>query len=240
MAGFAPTQDAARAGRRRRAVTLGGLSLGAVLLLAGGLVLVALIIWALWNAQWVTERPNEMKTTAVILPPPPPPPPPEVEPEEQPPEPSEMPMEEPVDTPPPPDQPQQPSSEPTVGDSALTAREGAGPSNYGLAKGDGSGRTIGGRPGGSGNGFGAYAERVRSEIYNATRANPALQGRFSIPEFQVWVDTEGRISRARVTNGSGDRRRDAALEQALVGIRLSQRPPAGLPSIRLAYSRSGA
>lgn len=233
MAGLALNGKPGR-GRRRSPITMGRV------LLAGAVVLVALIVWGLFSAQWVTERPNEMKTTAVILPPPPPPPP-EVQPEEKPPEPTDAPpIEEPVDTPPPPDQPPQPSSEPTVGDSALTAREGAGPSNYGLAKGDGGGTRIGGRPGGSGNGWAAYGERVRSEIYSATRANPALQGRFSIPEFQVWVDADGRITRARVTSGSGDRRRDAALEQALVGIRVSQRPPAGLPTLRLAYSRSGA
>src|SRR3546814_12042635 len=78
-----------------------------------------------------------MKTTRVILPPPPPPPPPEVKPQETPPEPKPMPLDQPVtDTPPPPT----PDAQPTVGDSALTAREGAGPSNYGLAVGDGGGK----------------------------------------------------------------------------------------------------
>ena len=112
-------------------------------LLAGvGVGLAVALIYNMLSWEAITERPNEIKTTQVILPPPPPPPPPEPKPVEQPPEPTiAPPIEQPVDTPPPPDQA---NHDPAPGDNALTAREGAGPSNYGLAAGDGSGTRIGG------------------------------------------------------------------------------------------------
>ena len=74
---------------------------------AGGIALAVFVAWTMFSAQIVTKRPNEMKTTQVILPPPPPPPPPpEIKPEEKPPEPTEAPpIDQPIDTPPPPARP---------------------------------------------------------------------------------------------------------------------------------------
>jgi protein TonB len=200
-------------------------------------VLVASVVWL--RGPTISDHDRARKIINVVLPPPPPPPPPpEVQPDETPPEPKPAPIEQPQDVTPPPPTPQ--DAAPTQGTDALTAREGAGPSNYGLQRGDGGGTRIGGTPGGAGNGFAAYAERARSEIYRATTSNPALQGRFRIPEVRVWVDADGQITRAEVATGSGDRRRDTALERALVGLRLSQRPPPGLPFMRLEFARSGA
>ena len=158
--------------------------------------------------------------------------------QEKPPEPTPTPMDQPVeDTPPPPDAP----SEPTVGDSALTAREGAGPSNYGLARGDGSGTRIGGRPGGGDGGFGAYGELTRREVTQAVQGERDLsRGRYSA-QLAVTVDTEGRITSVRLLRGTGDARRDAALQRALTGLKLSRRPPDGLPVMRIELNaRSGA
>ncbi|MFK0298757.1 TonB C-terminal domain-containing protein [Brevundimonas sp. NPDC090276] len=186
----------------------------------------------------VSERQREDKTVRVVLPPPPPPPPPPEVAQEKPPEPSPTPMDQPVeDTPPPPDAP----SEPTVGDSALTAREGAGPSNYGLARGDGSGTRIGGRPGGGDGGFGAYGELTRREVTQAVQGERDLsRGRYSA-QMAVTVDAEGRITSVRLLRGTGDARRDAALQRALTGLKLSRRPPDGLPVMRIELNaRSGA
>ncbi|MET4896576.1 cell envelope integrity protein TolA [Sphingomonadaceae bacterium jetA1] len=210
--------------------------------LVGGIALVAFMIWTFMTAQIVSKRPSEMKTTQVILPPPPtPPPPPEVKPQEKPPEPKEAPpIEQPQDNPPPPDQAK--PSEPTQGDSALTAREGAGPSNYGLAVGNGSGTRIGGRPGGSGNdGFAAYAGVVRSAIQLATQSDRELaRGRYTV-RLMVRVDEAGRVTDVRVIDSSGDSRRDARLRSVLVGLQISRTPPPGLPPMRLELAtRSGA
>ena len=220
--------------RKRSSVTF-----GRVLVVVGaGLVL--LLSYTLIGRQTVSERPNEMKTTRVILPPPPPPPPPppEVKPQETPPDPKPMPVEQPVtDTPPPPT----PDAQPTTGDSALTAREGAGPSNYGLAAGDGSGTRIGGRPGGGDGGFGAYANVALAGIRQAAQADRELsRGRF-IVRLAVAVSPDGRITNVRILDGTGDVRRDARLIQTLTGVQLSQRPPAGLPVMRIELNaRSGA
>lgn len=66
-----------------------------------------------------------------------------------------------------------------------------------------------------------------------------MQGKYRV-EVRVWIDDDGRISRAEIADGSGDRRRDAALERLLVGLQLSQRPPPKLPSLRLEIARTGA
>lgn len=206
---------------------------------AGGLILAVIVVWNLTSAELVSKRPQDMKTTQVVLPPPPPPPPPPPKPMEKPPEPTPMDAPaDPVDTPPPPDQAQ--SSEPTTGDNALTAREGAGPSNYGLAGGDGSGGRIGGRPGGSGNGFAAYASVALSGIRQAAQSDRDLsRGRYTV-QLAVTVDAEGRITDVRVLGG-GDEKRNARLRQVLAGLRLSQRPPAGMPVMRIELNaRSGA
>ena len=212
--------------RPRPSITLGRAAA------AGGLMLVAFMIWSFFNAQTVSKRPNEVKTTQVILPPPPPPPPPEIKPQEKPPEPTDAPpMEEPVDTPPPPDQPQQ-SSEPAPGDNALTAREGAGPSNYGLAAGNGSGSRIGGRPGGSGDAFRAYASVVQRCFQRAIQSDRELsRGRYAL-QLAVSFDSDGRVSRVGLQNG-GDDRRNARVRTVLTGLQCSPPPPAGLPSIKL-------
>lgn len=205
----------------------------------GAVVVLAAILAATFlRPASVSERQREDKTVRVVLPPPPPPPPPpEVKPQEKPPEPTPTPLDQPVEDTPPPDAP----SEPTVGDSALTAREGAGPSNYGLARGDGSGTRIGGRPGGGDGGFGAYGELTRREVTLAAQGDPALnRGRYSA-QLAVVVDAEGRITSVRLLSGTGDARRDAALQRALTGLRLSRRPPDGLPVMRIELNaRSGA
>ena len=128
---------------------------------------------------------------------------------------------------------------PAPGDNALTAREGAGPSNYGLAAGDGGGTRIGGRPGGGGgSAFAAYGQMAVGDIRRAAQGDRELnRGRYRIEEIEIAVDAEGRISRVRVLRG-GDERRNARIAQLLTGLQLSQRPPAGMPSLRVALSGS--
>ncbi len=201
-------------------------------------VLAVILAVTFLRPSTVSERQREDKTVRVVLPPPPPPPPPpEVKPQEQPPEPKPTPMDQPVDqAPPPPDAPAQP----TVGDSALTAREGAGPSNYGLAAGDGSGTRIGGRPGGGDGGFGAYANLALAAIRQAAQSDALLsKGRYTA-RLAVTVSPDGRIVSARLLNSTGDAARDARLQQRLVGLQLSQSPPPGLPVMRIELNaRSG-
>lgn len=196
-----------------------------------GVALVAAIVYNVFTWQAVSDRPNEMKTTAVILPPPPPPPPPPKDPVEQPPEPKMAePLDTPMDTPPPPDQAK---SDPTPGDNALTAREGAGPSNYGLAAGDGSGTRIGGKPGGAnGDAFRAYAGVAQRCVQRALQADRDLTRSRYAMQVAVSFEPDGRIASVRSTQG-GDAKRDARVREVLTGLQCSPPPPAGLPVVRL-------
>jgi periplasmic protein TonB len=219
-------------GPRRRSSPVRGRVLA-----AGGVVLVLAAMWMLTTRVTVTDRPNKVRTTQVIIPPPPPPPPPEPVVQEKPPEPvpTPVPMEQPQDTPPP---PEAKSSEPTVGDNALTAREGAGPSNYGLARGDGSGGRIGGKPGG-GISFAAYGAATSNCLVRRTQADRELtRGRF-VAQLKVAMAPDGKVSSVQVLE-STDPKRNARLEQVLTGHACTP-PPAGLPVMLIEISgRSGA
>jgi protein TonB len=203
-------------GHRRRRHGRGGFNWP----LAGVIVLVAVIAAIfLLRGQTITERPGEEKITRVVLPPPPPPPPPpEVKPEEKPPEPKAMPIEQPVtDTPPPPT----PQADSAPGDDALSAREGAGPSSYGLAIGDGSGSRIANTSGRGIGGFNraAYASYLEGEIRRALESNRTLRAASLRARARVWIDANGRITRVEVMGS--DRADD--VREALVGR--SVRPP---------------
>ncbi|HEX7853762.1 MAG TPA: cell envelope integrity protein TolA [Sphingobium sp.] len=197
--------------------------------IGGGFAL--LVMLGVFSDPTTRLRPNETRTVQVVLPPPPPPPPPpEVKPVEKPPEPTPMPTDQPQDTPPP--EPRQQSSEPSApGDNALTAREGAGPSNYGLAAGNGSGARIGGRPGGSGDAFAAYAQVAQQCIRQAAQSDKELsRGRYAV-RLAVSVDPDGRIADVHI--GDGDAKRTARIREVLTGLQCSQRPPAGMPVTRV-------
>jgi TonB family protein len=209
---------------------------------AGGVALAVWLVWSMLGAQVVSERARDMKTTTVILPPPPVvPPPPEVKPVEKPPEPTDAPpVDQPVDAPAPdkPAEASDASADPAPGDNALSAREGAGPSNYGLAVGNGGGLRIGGRAGGGGGGdaFASYAGVALTAIRLATQADRELaRGRYTA-RLLVEVDAQGRITDVRVIDSSGDTRRDARLTRVLTGLQLSRRPPPGLPLMRIELS----
>lgn len=198
----------------------------------GGFAL--LVMLGFFSDPTTRLRPNDAKTVQVILPPPPPPPPPpEPTPQEKPPEPTNAPpIDQPQDTPPPPEAAK--SSDPAPGDNALTAREGAGPSNYGLAAGNGSGTRIGGRPGGGGgDAFAAYVQVAQQCIRQAAQGDKQLsRGRYAV-RLAVGIDPDGRIATVRVAGGGDDARRVARIEQVLIGLQCAQRPPAGMPVTRV-------
>lgn len=182
--------------------------------------------------QTVSDRPNEMKTTQVILPPPPPPPPPpETKPVEQPPEPTiAPPIEQPVDTPPPP----QANNDPAPGDNALTAREGAGPSNYGLGVGDGGGVRIGGRPGAGGGGggvmsVGMYTSYLKSTLQERVQDDPRLSRLVFSADYTITVTPDGRITSVTFRNARGGTDADMQKLTALLqGVRGLDPPPSAM------------
>jgi protein TonB len=191
-----------------------------------GVALVAVIAaFVLLRGPSIGERHNDRKIINVVLPPPPPPPPPP--PEVKPPEPKPQTIQPPQPTPqtPPPPEPAPPA--PQAND-ALTAREGTAPGNFNVAAGDGSGHIGGGKPGG-GDPFAAYGQLAYADVRRAVQDDPVLaKGRYAV-RLLISVSSDGRITAVRLETGTGDKRRDTALQRLVSGLTLSQRPPAGLP-----------
>ncbi len=189
-----------------------GLSFGAVVAIAVA-VLAALLALTLLRGATVREHRGDMKTTRVVLPPPPPIPPPPPKPDVKPPEPKPTPLEQPTDAPPPPSAPA-PAAPAAPGADALTAREGAGPSSYGLAIGDGSGSRGGGRVGSFGGvNRAAYASYLEGEFRRAWESDKALRSSALKARVRVWIDASGKITRVEADGSE----RAQAIQAALIG-----------------------
>lgn len=193
-----------------------------------GLIVLGIVASYLLRSPAIGERDLTHEILNVVLPPPPPPPPPKVKPPEPTP-PKRVPRviePKPQETPPPPTPaPPQPTQS-----APLTARVGNGPTNFGLAVGNGSGLRIGGS---SNNGFAAYGQFVTDGVQRAIASDPELaKGQFSI-RLQLTISPEGQIVAVRFESSSGDSKLDNTLEHLLSSLTLPQRPPAGLPPVRI-------
>jgi TonB family protein len=71
---------------------------------------------------------------------------------------------------------------------------------------------------------------VKDRLLDELRNDSNLRsGRYSV-SIKVWVGRDGSIQQFKLTNSSGDRERDKAIEAALQRVvRLSQPPPADMP-----------
>ena len=149
----------------------------------------------------------------------PPPPPPDLPP-------PPPPVEEKVDVPQPKQDPT-PSNDPPPGQRlGLDADASGGSDAFGLLANKGGRDLIGA----GGSAFSWYAGLLKDQILSQLNADGAARkGEYSLV-VQVWVGSDGTINRVRVTQGSGDRTRDQAIEQALSRLsRLNQAPPADMP-----------
>ena len=152
----------------------------------------------------------------LIRPPPPPPdlPPPPPPPEEK----VDVPENKPDPT---------PTNDPPPGQQlGLDADATGGSDAFGLLANKGGRDLIGA----GGSAFSWYAGLLKDQILSQLNADAAARkGEYSLV-VQVWVGSDGAIHRVRVTQGSGDRARDQAIEQALSRLsRLNQAPPADMP-----------
>jgi periplasmic protein TonB len=178
-------------------------------------------------------------------------PPPEVK--EKPPEPEvpkEAPkqaMETPNQAPTPQNQPQdQADDSPPAGDNLAVDGDGAAGDNaFGLgAKKGGRALTLGGPGGGGGpNGlnrlsllskYGGYAQQMQADIER--RVKQALDESGGRPKgkqntlVKLTLSPEGRVTRFAIVASSGIDRLDSAFKAALTGLKMSERPPDGMPS----------
>jgi len=151
----------------------------------------------------------------------PPPPPPDLPP------PPPPPPDEKVDVPDPQKPDPTPSDEPPPGEQlGLDAEGGAGGDAFGLV-GHKGGRDL---LASGGSAFSWYAGLLKNEILEQLgNEAKARSGQYSV-SVRVWVRDDGSIERVRITQSSGDRERDRAIETALARItRISQAPPADMP-----------
>ncbi len=179
------------------------------------------------------------------------PPPPEdkvkpPEPEQQ----KEMPKESiqtPVDIPQPQAQDQAPDNAPPAGaDLGVAGEGGSGSDGFGLVgKGKGyKGRdiTIGGTGGGGGMSrlalltkYGWYTDKVQEEIKRQYKKRMEKDG--GVPKgkyeitLKILLDPQGVIKKYRIVTASGNDRLDDALKASLPGMKISQVPPDGMPSL---------
>lgn len=187
-----------------------------------GVLLIALgvgFIWLVrgWLVQPVQSQKKVVQEIRLIRPPPSPPePPPPPPPEEE------------VDVPEPDIEPEPtPSDDPPPGEQLGLDTDGA-------AGGDGFG--LVGRKGGrdllaGGNSaFMWYSGLVKDEFLQALQDEAeARAGSYSI-RVRVWVREDGSVERVQLTQSSGNRERDQAIESALSRVaRLSKSPPADMP-----------
>ncbi|HVN44291.1 MAG TPA: TonB family protein [Steroidobacteraceae bacterium] len=152
----------------------------------------------------------------------PPPPPPDLPPPPPPPPEEKVDVSDPQDKPDP-----TPSNEPPPGEQlGLDAEGSAGGDDFGLAARKG-GRDL---LASGGSAYAWYSGLLKDEVLNQLGAEKrAHQGEYSVV-VRVWVRNDGTIERVRVTQSSGNRERDQAIEAALARItRLSQPPPADMP-----------
>jgi protein TonB len=83
--------------------------------------------------------------------------------------------------------------------------------------------------GSGGSAFMWYAGLLKNEILDQLGTEKQAHGsKFSV-SVRVWVRSDGTVDHVRITQSSGDRERDRAIEAAVSRIHLAQGPPADMP-----------
>jgi len=195
-----------------------------------GIVLLGGVFSFLLSGGKATKRESkreEILTITLPPPPPPPPPPPKVEPPKTEPPPEEK-KEEVAEEEPPPEAEPEPAPDSPPEEVLGTNIQGSGPGMAGLgARGNGGGNrnSIGGGASAKQR-IDWYSRNVLAKtIRQALQADPATRHLVMNSGIKVWVDKDGNI-----TSVSSQGSNTAALEKVLVGLRMPQAPPNGMPS----------
>lgn len=186
-------------------------------LMAGG------VWWLSQNIAGVTRGPDQVPNVNLLPPPPPAPPPPPPPPEKQPPPDKQI---------EPPKQ-DQPKAEDQPRQLTISGPAQAGGDSFGIKAGSGGGSSLIGGPsqnsgGGSGGGGfaeAAYSRYLATEIQRAVQSDDQVNRQVFAVDMAVWIDGEGRLTRAKVVKGSGDAHLDQQLVAALEGMRAIDDPP---------------
>jgi len=198
--------------KKRQYLLLGALGLGVTLIGAGTFALMRSFLSS-------TPGPPQKVVQEIHLIRPPPPPP------DLPPPPPPPPEEKVVDVQEKQPDPTPSNDPPPSQNLGLDADGTAGSDAFGLV-GNKGGRDL---LASGGSAYAWYAGLLKTEIVSQLgNDKQARKGEYSVL-VRVWVRNDGSVERVRVMEGSGNRERDAAIEQAVSRIRLAQAPPADMP-----------
>ena len=101
--------------------------------------------------------------------------------------------------------------------------------DIGLGNGAGIGGGYGSGGGVGGSKYGWYASEVQNRVRDALTSNPRTRNASLSVVARIWLDSSGRITKARVA-GSGDPALDAAVQNdVLTGLQLTEAPPGDMP-----------
>jgi len=199
---------------------------GTLVVVAVGGVMIS-VVRNFLNTPATPPKQTAQQITLVAPPPPPPqekPPEPEVEEE------VEIEEPEPLD-----EMPEEAADEAPAGEElGVDAEGGAGGDGFGLI-----GRKGGrGLLEGSGNPFSYYGSQVSRRIEDALLNVEELRKRGYSVVLDVWVGTDGRVTRVELDSSTGSRETDALMNEAILRAQaVAQAPPPGMPQpIRLRIS----
>lgn len=178
----------------------------------GGILLViaGLAFYFLHDTAGIRREAPPLPTLIATLPPPPPPPPPKQQPE---------PEKKVVEVPKAVEQPKMNNSAPKAITEAGPAQ--AGSDAFGIQSGNGDGNV------GSGAGFAEqnYVHYLGSALQQTIQNDDRVNHLVFTADMAVWVDANGRITRASVLKSTGDSRIDSDLVAALEDMHALDEPP---------------
>jgi outer membrane biosynthesis protein TonB len=189
------------------------------------LLLLGALIWHFAGSTVGVRREAPRVATITPLPPPPPPP------KEKPPEPKKVeedikPVDKPQDIPQKPLDAPKPSND-VAKNVTMNADAQVGSDAFNIGAGDGGGMV--GSGGGTGTGTGSYDQYLGYAIQQAVQRDDRVNRLVFDVRADVWLDAEGRLSRAELVGSTGNPKTDEALIDALRSMpRIETAPPSSL------------
>src|SRR4051794_20943442 len=118
--------------------------------------------------------------------------------------------------------PEPPDQPPTMG----SGIKGNGNDGFGLSGSGNGGRVgFGGKGNGAGGAYKRYAAQVQGRIVDTLRQDKRTRALAFEVRLKLWIDSSGTVTRAEPAGGGGN----AAAASTLLGVRLPDRPPEGMP-----------
>lgn len=194
-----------------------------------GVVLTLLIAVAIYFLQDKFQKPvqpkKQVQQITMIQPPPLPPPPPEVKPPEPEPEPEKLPEPEPEPEPKP-----EEAQEPPGEELGVDADGTAGSDGFGLLGKKGGRSLLGGSGGNAILWYGGQIKKGLEEDLQRLLDEKVRNASYTV-YLKVWMNGDGRVSRAELTQGSGNKVVDDDIRAALgkLSFVLPKPPPENMP-----------